>query len=190
MTVHAGRAWRAWVARLIEPGRVVAMLVLAAGLSGCLTPSVRYTRGGARVSEGSYVVPRNWDYRKDYKIPVSRLRAIVDSYIGTPYRYGGTSRRGVDCSGFVYLVFRELNGAKLPRTTRKQHRLGRAVGTQSGRPGDLVFFRGGPFGWVNHVGIYLGKGRFAHASSKKGVIYSSLDQEYYEKHFSGLRRLF
>jgi lipoprotein Spr len=110
--------------------------------------------------------------------------------LGTRYKRGGENRAGLDCSGFVCRVFRELNGAKLPRSSGKQWKLGRLVSPADARPGDFVFFRGGLFGTVNHVGIYMGGGRFVHASTSNGVIYSSLDDDYYKKHFAGIRRVF
>ena len=154
--------------------RLLAALALVCVASGCLTSHARYTRpSGAVIAKGTYRVPRNWDYRRDYRLPVSRLRTIVESYMGTPYRYGGTNRKGLDCSGLVYLVFRELNKAKMPRTTRRLKKLGRTVQRSGAKPGDLVFFALGRPGRLNHVCIYMGKGQFAHSSTSKGVIYSS-----------------
>lgn len=170
---------------------LVSVLLASAALEGCLAPSVRYTRpGGAVVGPGVYRVPRGWDYRKDYRLPVPRLLQIVESYIGTRYRYGGTSRKGLDCSGLVYVVFRELNRAKLPRTTRRLKKLGRVVQRSEVRPGDLAFFTLGHRGTVDHVGICVGKGRFAHASSSKGVMYSGLADDYFRGKLVFVRRLF
>jgi hypothetical protein len=162
--------------------------VIALVAAGCLEPSVRYVRdpeGNVRM-----LVPANWDYRKDYRVPQDRLKKIADSYLGTRCKSGGTGRSGVDCSGFVYLVFKELNHANLPRSSGKQWKLGRTVSPEAARPGDFVFFRGGLFGMVNHVGIYMGNNSFIHASTSSGVIYSSLDDAYYRKHFAGIRRVF
>jgi probable lipoprotein NlpC len=162
--------------------------------TGCLTPYARYTRPSRQAAApspaGELKVPRDWDYRRHYRIPDQRLKSIIDKHLGTPYRYGGMDRRGMDCSGFVIVVFRELNRARLPRSSRAMSRLGRPVRREAGRSGDLVFFRGGFFNRVNHVGIYMGDGKFAHASRKKGVTYSSLDQDYYRKTFAGMRRIF
>lgn len=174
-------------------GGVARCLLLLAMLTivGC-APSVRYARnaGAAKAGGKNYKVPPSWDYRKHYTIPPARLNRIVDSYMGTPYRYGGMSRSGMDCSGFVVVVFRRLNGAKLPRSTRRQRRLGRPVGRNRVKVGDLVFFRGGMFNTINHVGIYMGDNTFAHASSSRGVVYSGLDDKYFGPRFAGFRRLF
>jgi cell wall-associated NlpC family hydrolase len=137
-----------------------------------------------------YYVPANYDYRKNYKVPEDKLKKIADSYLGVKYKNGGMDRRGFDCSGFVLVVFGELNRAKLPRSTRQLKWLGHAVSKRDARPGDLVFFKGGAFNAVNHVGIYMGNNAFVHSSTSKGVRYDKLDDEYYTKHFAMVRRVF
>jgi lipoprotein Spr/probable lipoprotein NlpC len=119
-----------------------------------------------------------------------RLKKIFNSYLGTPYQWGGMSKKGVDCSGLVCLVFRELYTITLPRSAVDMVNLGSAVQPAETRAGDLVFFRWGFFGTVDHVGICTGEGRFVHASSKHGVIESSLNDEYYGSHLIAARRLF
>lgn len=155
---------------------------------GCMEPSVRYTRDAA--GNTHMMVPENWDYRTSYKVPQTRFKKIVDSYLGTPYKNRGTSRKGVDCSGFVFLVFQELAKATLPRSSGKLWKTGRTVESGEARAGDLVFFRGGIFNGINHVGIYMGNNTFIHASTGNGVMYDTLDEAYYKKHFAGIRRIF
>lgn len=105
----------------------------------------------------------------------------------TPYRMGGLSKNGIDCSGFVYLTYRSLADRKLPRTTRQQVKLGRAVALQDLRAGDLLFFK---TGWATrHVGIYIQDGKFLHASTNKGVIISRLSEKYWRKAFWVAKRL-
>jgi hypothetical protein len=167
---------------------------LFAFLTGCLSPSVRYSRSPVRVEstpkgETRVLVPPDWDYRNSYRIPVDKLKTTIDSYLGTPYRWAGTTRKGMDCSGFVQTVFREVCRADLPRSSRAMSDLGRRVPLTEARPGDLVFFRGGLFNRINHVGIYLGDGRFAHASSKKGVTISRLENQYFRTHLAAIRRV-
>ena len=159
---------------------------------GC-SPSVRYVRASARPTitpDGKYLVSPNWDYRKNYKVPPNRLMEVINSWLGTPYRFGGNTHKGIDCSGLVCRVFEEVNHAKLPRNSRKQRKIGRVVSVNEARSGDLVFFRGGLFGSVNHVGIYVGNKRFIHASTKKGVTFNSLEESYYKERFVDLRRIF
>lgn len=110
--------------------------------------------------------------------------------LGTPYRYGGTSRSGgLDCSGFTSTVYRSV-GVKLPRTSREQSGIGQKVKKSDLRPGDLVFFHTGRSSRINHVAIYEGNGKFIHASSGGGEVKeSSLNEGYYANHFAGARRV-
>lgn len=108
---------------------------------------------------------------------------------GTPYRYGAMSRGAVDCSGFVGQVFRK-KGIRLPRTSAEQSRVGQAVSRGSLKPGDLVFFRTRSSRRINHVGIYMGDGRFIHASSGGGKVQvNSLSEGYYQRRFATARRV-
>ena len=103
-------------------------------------------------------------------------------WMGVPYRYGGKTMRGVDCSGFVMNVFREVYGKSLARSSADMlKRNCRKVGRAKLKEGDLVFFRTGrgKRKVPNHVGIYLKNGKFIHASTSRGVIVSSLSEPYY-----------
>ncbi|WP_409422462.1 NlpC/P60 family protein [Pseudaeromonas sp. ZJS20] len=106
---------------------------------------------------------------------------------GVPYRAGGQSRRGVDCSGFVQLTFAERFGLDLPRDTSGQATQGRPVSQQALQPGDLLFFKTGYH--TRHVGIYLKDRQFLHASTSHGVIISELDNPYWSRHYWQARRL-
>lgn len=161
-------------------------------LCGCLSSSIRYTHGtgGTYPGKNSYKVPRGWDYRSSYSVPCQRMKQVAGGYIGIPYRFGGISRRGVDCSGLVCLIYREVSRVTLPHSSGALRRLGKKVGDRKARCGDLIFFKRGIFGRVNHVGIFLNDNTFIHASTKKGVIYSNLDEDYYRKHFVEMRRIF
>lgn len=105
---------------------------------------------------------------------------------GTRYRLGGLSKKGVDCSGFVYLTFQSRLGINLPRDTSLQSREGRDVANKDLQTGDLVFFRTGRY---NHVGIYLEDGRFMHASTREGVKISRLGDAYWKRTYWKAKRL-
>lgn len=115
-----------------------------------------------------------------------RLTRTAMRFLGVPYAWGGTSFAGVDCSGFVQTVFRR-NGIDLPRTADAQYEVGRPVSQSRLQPGDLVFFQTYAAG-ASHVGIYVGAGRFVHASSSSGVRVDSLSEAYYASRYLGARR--
>jgi len=114
------------------------------------------------------------------------LRKAIKPWMGTPYVYGGSTRKGTDCSGFVLNVMRDWAGISLPRTAEQQAKLGRPVSSGSLRAGDAVFF--GSWSRVEHVGIALGDGTFAHASTSKGVTVTPLSDPYWAKRYKGARR--
>lgn len=121
----------------------------------------------------------------------SRLVRVVEGYLGVPYKWGGTTRAGMDCSAFTRTVFRQTYGIELPRTSRQIYRVGRSVSRrQDLKPGDLVFFQNTFSGrGVSHVGIYVGKGRFAHVGVSTGATITSLDHPYFRVRYVGARRV-
>jgi cell wall-associated NlpC family hydrolase len=115
------------------------------------------------------------------------LRAAERDWRGTPYRYGGTTRKGIDCSAFVQAVYDDVFGLELPRATAAQVEEGEEIDRRDLQPGDLVFFKTRPR--TRHVGIYLGEGEFAHASTSRGVMISHLDDSYWRSRFWTSRRI-
>ena len=117
--------------------------------------------------------------------PTSQPRQLLAQHFqewsGTPYRLGGQSARGIDCSGFVNVTYNNLFGINLPRTTKEQAKFGKKIRRRKLSTGDLVFFKTGFF--QRHVGIYVGNDEFIHASTSKGVIRSSLRAPYWSKHY-------
>ena len=112
---------------------------------------------------------------------------IARRFVGTPYRWGGTTPKAFDCSGFTRYVYSKL-GVKLPRTARQQFQAGKAVKNGQWKPGDLIFFDMMK-GYVSHVGMYLGSKMFIHASTPRtGVRIDRLDKAYYKKCYVGARR--
>ncbi|MCS7000293.1 MAG: C40 family peptidase [Bacteroidota bacterium] len=119
-----------------------------------------------------------------------KVMEFVMEWLGRPYRFGGTTEEGIDCSAFMQALFRTCTGALLPRTAQEQFAYGQPIERADQLQfGDLVFFHTRRHAWVSHVGIYLGDNLFAHASSRYGVTISSLESTYYRTRFLGGRRL-
>jgi murein DD-endopeptidase len=117
----------------------------------------------------------------------SLAAANASRLVGSPYRFGGATPAGFDCSGLVYYSFLQA-GVSVPRSTELQHRAASPVPLGEARSGDLLFFH--LEGKVSHVGIYLGDGRFVHApTSGKAVQFASLDLDYYRRHLAGVGRV-
>lgn len=108
----------------------------------------------------------------------------ASDWIGVPYRGGGDSKRGTDCSGFTYQVYRKVYRTQIPRNTEELKAACSKVSKRNLREGDLLFFASNRSRKkVAHVGIYLKNGKFVHASTSKGVIVSRLSEDYYTKHW-------
>ncbi|MBR4506302.1 MAG: C40 family peptidase [Bacteroidales bacterium] len=110
------------------------------------------------------------------------LYKTVNSWLGVPYRYGGTDRNGIDCSAFVGVVFRQVYGKNLHRTANDMLQDVSLIQKNQLKEGDLLFFTNSK-GKVSHVGIYLKDGLFAHSSTSAGVCVSRLADSYWSKHF-------
>lgn len=107
------------------------------------------------------------------------LYSQYDQWSRVRYKIGGLSKEGVDCSGFVYLTYDARFGIRLPRSTDEQVNVGPPIEQRDLVPGDLVFFKTGKS--TRHVGIYIEDRKFLHASTEKGVMISSLDDQYWAR---------
>ena len=112
---------------------------------------------------------------------------FVEDWLKTRYRYGGTTKAGIDCSAFTGLLLATVSGIKVPRTAKQQYAASKKISREEIKEGDLVFFntRGG----VSHVGVYLANDYFVHASSSEGVTISNLNDEYYSRRYIGSGRV-
>lgn len=115
------------------------------------------------------------------------------SFEGTKYRYGGTTSKGMDCSGLIYTSF-NLANISLPRTSSEQSKKGTRVAITKVKKGDLLFFKTGKQNKISHVGLVVNANpkniEFIHTSSSKGVVVSSLNETYWSKAFSIAKRVF
>lgn len=179
----------------IAPSRILprfVALLLAILLGACASVPGEVEKAHAPASE-----PLPWRGERPGRPAALDLRADdvlmhAASLIGTRYRFGGNHPdQGFDCSGFTSWVFSEAAGIALPRTAREQYReAGRPIDRESLQTGDLVFFLQSGRS-VDHVGIYVGEGRFVHAPSRGGrVRIDPLSNPHWQRSFRGARRIF
>ncbi len=111
-----------------------------------------------------------------------KLIECLTEWIGVPYKYGGNTKQGTDCSGMVLSVYKEAYNINMYRSSADQLKNVKQIEKSELKAGDLVFFKitGEK---VSHVGIYLGENKFIHASTKRGVVVNSLDEDYYKKYY-------
>ena len=134
---------------------------------------------------------------ENYEIPGFEYATIreqmlmeIIKYLGTPYKYGGTTKNGIDCSAFTQKLYKDVFNVDLLRSARLQYTQGKEISDKDDLQfGDLVFFNTRKRVKPGHVGVYIGENRFAHASSTKGVTISLLDYDYYSRTYMGARRL-
>lgn len=116
-----------------------------------------------------------------------KLLKQFEIWRGTPYRLGGESSSGVDCSSFIMIVYRDAFGVQLPRSTDEQLRTGRRIAHNRLAIGDIMFFQTGRN--TKHAGIVMGNGMFMHASTSRGVVMEHMNNPYWVRNFIGARRV-
>lgn len=110
-----------------------------------------------------------------------RMLEFIEEWYGTPYRYGGTTKKGIDCSAFANFFMSAVYGLAIPRNSKEQYSAAKKIRKKQLEEGDLVFFntRGG----ISHVGVYVGNNKFVHSSTSSGVVISDMDDEYFAKRY-------
>jgi len=142
---------------------------------------------------GAVLLVSGQSKRKRRQKNIDRIVEVSRYYIGTPYKWGGITRSGIDCSGLIYNTYRTIK-IKLPRTSKEQSKVGKSKGWGNLRPGDLVYFKFKKKGekWY-HSGIIThvedGKILFVHSSTSRGVVESNLMSDYYRKNVKKFRRV-
>ena len=156
------------------------LLVTSCGTQRTASSSLYNPKQVAELSNKLGIELKNTDKEDDKNIP---LYAEASLWLGTPYRYGGLSKKGVDCSGLTYLLYQKVYKKKIPRSTADLSKMNmQKVSKSNLRAGDLVFFTtNSSHKKINHVGIYLKDNRFIHASTSRGVVVDRLDQGYYSR---------
>ena len=124
-------------------------------------------------------------------LPKSSAKHLIKEakkHLGEPYRFGGVSSKGWDCSGFVMTLYDECLNIILPHKSAEMFEQGFPLAVSRSKPGDLVFFKL-RHGKPSHVGLYIGKRKFIHATKSGGVMIYTLDDKYYSRRFIGVRRI-
>ena len=140
--------------------------------------------------EGAEALQFKYSLLLDIEVEMIRninLFRMIDDWYGVKYLFGGTSKRGIDCSALMQVLFTSLYGIALPRTAKMQYDFSRKISRTELKEGDLLFFntRGG----VSHVGMYLSNNKFLHASTSNGVTISDMFDPYYSKRLIGTGRV-
>jgi|GEM_PF-296851 len=136
------------------------------------------------------ITPTDKNVDTDFGTPKEKMLMEIIRWLNTPYKFGGNSKRGIDCSAFTQTILKTSLNVDLLRSAREQFTQGDEIDEVSNlKFGDLVFFNTRRRVRPGHVGIYLGDNIFAHSSSKLGVVVSSLEEGYYNQRFMGGRRM-
>ena len=156
---------------------IVALTIILIGLSSCHTSAPRLDYKA--LAQASVRLGVDIELQDNHKLYIH-----ASEWIGTPYRAGGDSKRGTDCSGLVSQLYKKVYHTRLSRSTDGQLKESSKISKRNLREGDLVFFHNGRKKRIaSHVGIYLKNNKFIHASTSRGVIISSLNEDYYRKHW-------
>lgn len=149
-------------------------------LASCSTSAPHYNY--KELAKASIRLGMDIDMKDNHQLYVESSK-----WLGVPYRGGGTSKRGTDCSGFTSNLYKKVYHKKLERSSDDQRKKDcHKISKRNLREGDLVFFHNGrKKRTASHVGIYLKDNKFIHASTSRGVIVSSLNEDYYQKHWLG-----
>lgn len=162
---------------------LVAACILAVAVSSCGS-----SRRGVKTS-GSKPTVTHINVDRSLAPETQALLAEAQRWLGTAYRYGGSSKQGVDCSGLTLNIFNNALAIKLPRNSAEQQKYCRNIKRQELVVGDLLFFATGGSSRVNHVGMYIGDRKMVHASGSKGVIISDIDEAYYTRNYHSSGRV-
>lgn len=112
-----------------------------------------------------------------------KLYSFIDEWYGASYRYGGKTKKGIDCSGFTTILYKEVFGKEISGSSASMYSQCKHISKEDLKEGDLIFFRIDSKE-ISHVGIYLQNNKFVHATTKAGVMIDDLGEEYYKKYFA------
>ena len=157
----------------------ITILTSMIALGGCSSTA----KQPSPTAKNSTLFPKNSKQTRTQK----RLVKHFNSWYRAPYRLGGSSKNGVDCSGFVQATYKSVFSRSVPRSTELLAKVGKNILRKNLKFGDLVFFKTGRK--QQHVGIYIGRGSFIHASTSRGVTQSKMASSYWKKHYWMAKRI-
>ncbi|OTA16186.1 lipoprotein [Xenorhabdus vietnamensis] len=174
--------------------RLIPAILAAVVLTACSSPDSKLRNKQTEIhavkTQKHYLLQASQDEFETLINSLDVKSKILNQYAdwkGVVYRFGGNSKRGIDCSAFVQRTFHDQFGLELPRSTLEQQNLGQTISRSKLQVGDLVLFKTGVR--MRHVGIYIGNNQFVHASTSNGVIVSKLTDTYWNKRFYSARRV-
>jgi lipoprotein Spr len=167
--------------------KIIAILFVVISLFACHTKKATKGISKRDVSEKKEYYSNKFGISLDRESNL-KLYAAVDSWMGVKYKYASCTKSGIDCSCLVNALYKEAYLCNTPRDTKGLYEAINKIDKDNLREGDLVFFNM-KAGKIDHVGVYLSNHKFVHASTKLGVMVSSLDEEHFRKSFKTAGRL-
>ena len=161
--------------------------------STAITSTVKHKKGKNAAPQGLTFKKKGKTYKgldighQPVSGNVKEVLTYANTFTGVPYKFGGTTPAGFDCSGYIRYVFQKI-GFDMPRQADEQYTVGKKVEKNNLQPGDLVFFETYEPG-ISHSGIYIGDGQFISATSSSGVAVADLDDSYWGPRFRGAKRV-
>ena len=176
---------------LIQYGQWLSFLSFIYLLSACSSHPISSRHKTTEVDINHYTQSDKKNDTEEHAQSAKQLSLALQReyhyWAGSPFRLGGNSRKGIDCSSLIQKVYKKVVKINLPRTTKLQVKKGYSVKKSHLKVGDLVFFKTGRSS--RHAGIYMGSNQFFHTSTSKGVIISDLNNPYWRKHYWQSRRI-
>lgn len=175
----------------------ISFIILTGFIFNSCTSSVRFSSEYIPIQVENQIIGKTSKLNKQVNCDISQIHFDSEydkinllleeakSWLGTPYSYAGTTKKGADCSGFTQSIYSTLQ-ISIPRTAQQQYNFTSRIKKKNRQAGDLVFFVKRKK--ITHVGVYAGKGMFFHASSSKGVVYEKLDKSAY-RNIAGYGRI-
>lgn len=170
---------------------IFSLILIFIFIQSCVQPRIdrRTPFHTAKINQAKWETILRRTELKNNSLPVKKFIGNIRLFLGTPYKNGGTSITGTDCSGFVMTIYKKTFNIDLPHNTTMMYQQTIPVSLKNLKLGDLLFFENYEGRGISHVAIYLIDNHFVHASLQQGVVISDLDNSYYRMRFRSARRV-